>query len=63
MKDQVNISPLLIGEGLPNFNKITFKEVERSIPVLLSQLNKDFSLLEAELEKKLKVNQIPKKCQ
>ena len=60
MKIQSNISPLLAGEGLPDFKNITFQEVESSIPVLLNQLNNEFSLLEADLEKKLRAKQILK---
>ena len=60
MKNQASISPLLAGEGLPDFKKITFQEVESSIPVLLNQLNNEFSLLEADLENKLRAEQILK---
>ena len=60
MKNQSSISPLLAGEGLPDFNNITFQEVESSIPVLLNQLNNEFSLLEADLENKLRAKQILK---
>ena len=60
MKNQSSISPLLAGEGLPDFKNITFQEIESSIPVLLNQLNNEFSLLEADLESKLRAEQILK---
>ena len=60
MKSQARISPLLVGEGLPDFKRITFEEVERSIPLLIDHLNKEFSLLEADLQKKLEDKQILK---
>ncbi len=60
MKNHKNISPLLIGEGLPDFKKITYQEVEKSIPILLTQLNDDFTLLEADLNSKLIAEEVLK---
>ena len=53
MKNLESISPLLAGEGLPDFKEITSQEVEHSIPLLLDQLNNEFSALEADLKNKL----------
>ncbi len=53
MKNLESISPLLAGEGLPDFKEITSQEVEHSIPLLLDQLNNEFSALEADLKDKL----------
>ena len=54
MKNLESISPLLAGEGLPDFKEITSQEVEQSIPFLLDQLNNKFSVLEADLKSKSK---------
>ena len=46
-------TPLLVGKGLPNFKEITPNAIERDIPKLLKQLNKDFLSLEIDLSEKL----------
>ena len=53
MKNLESISPLLAGQGLPDIKEITSEEVEQSIPILLDQLNNEFSVLEADLKNKL----------
>ena len=57
MINKSNKTPvLLVGEGIPEFNAITHKEVEEQIPYLLKELNTSFNNLESELSKKLKTN-------
>ena len=43
-------SPLLRGEGLPEYSAINPEMVSRDIPALLEALNEDFSALELTLE-------------
>ena len=47
------VSPLLRGQGLPEFRAISPELVSTDIPVLLAQLDQDFSSLEQALEKAL----------
>ena len=44
---------LLKGEGLPNYEKITPKEITENIPKLIIDLNEKLNKLEKELNKKL----------
>ena len=50
MTQTIAISPLLQGEGLPDYSAITPELVKRDIPQLLSQLDSDFTELEKQLE-------------
>ncbi|MEB3185501.1 MAG: M3 family metallopeptidase, partial [Cyanobacteriota bacterium] len=45
--------PLLAGEGLPPFEEITPEQVHQGIPVLLEELNRELTALEAQLEQRL----------
>ena len=47
------VSPLLRGQGLPEFRAISPELVSTDIPVLLAQLDQDFSALEQALDKAL----------
>ena len=47
------VSPLLRGEGLPEFRGISPELVSADIPVLLAQLDQDFSALEQTLDSAL----------
>ena len=47
------VSPLLRGEGLPEFRAISPELVTHDIPVLLEQLDQSFSELEQALESAL----------
>ena len=44
------ISPLLRGQGLPEYSAITPKMVSSDIPTLLGTLNDEFNALEQRLE-------------
>ena len=46
-------SPLLQGEGLPLFQQISPELVSRDIPLLLQQLDEQFTALEATLQEQL----------
>ena len=58
MSKQEEVSDLLKGKGLPDFIKITPREVTTQIPILLKSLNKELSLLEDSLEQKINNGQI-----
>ena len=47
------VSPLLRGQGLPEFRAISPELVSTDIPVLLKQLDQDFSALEQDLDSAL----------
>ena len=47
------VSPLLRGQGLPEFRAISPELVSTDIPVLLAQLDQDFTALEQALESAL----------
>ena len=47
------VSPLLRGQGLPEFRAISPELVSSDIPVLLAQLDQDFTALEQALESTL----------
>ena len=51
-------SPLLRGEGLPEFRSISPELVSQDIPVLLEQLDGAFSDLEQELQSALALSLI-----
>ena len=46
-------SPLLVGEGLPQFNAITPDQVDRAIPQLLAELGAELDALETSLGQRL----------
>jgi len=46
-------SPLLVGEGLPQFNAITPEQVDRAIPQLLAELGAELDALETSLGQRL----------
>ena len=52
------ISTLLLGKGIPDYNKITSKEVRKDIPILILDLNKSLSKLEGSIENILDNNDI-----
>ena len=58
MANQETFSALLAGHGLPNYKKITAKEITQHFPSLLKNLNKSLTFLENSLEEKLSQNQI-----
>jgi len=49
----VSPSPLLVGEGLPQFNAITPDQVDRAIPQLLAELGVELDALETNLAQRL----------
>ncbi len=51
--NEIKSSALLQGEGIPNFTAITAQQVQDHMPELLCALNKQFSLLEQDLDKVL----------
>ena len=52
MSSKVNLSPILVGRGLPNFNEITANDINSNLPILLEELNNDLSSLEKDLSVK-----------
>ncbi len=48
-----DISPLLAGEGLPNYSQIDSNHINRDIPILIDKLNSQLNKLEVRLESKL----------
>ena len=51
-------SPLLKGEGLPEYKKITSLEVSKNIPQLIEDLKEKLALFENELDQKLVAKEI-----
>jgi len=54
-KSNSQTSPLLKGKGLPEFNAITPEHIEKDIPNLIGNLNKEFDLLEKKINKQLEL--------
>ena len=50
-------SSLLIGKGIPDFQKITPKDINNDLPDFLKELEEEFSELENKVDKNLKANQ------
>ena len=54
VNQQSLVSPLLVGEGIANFEAITPELVDRDIPYLLGELAQQFDDLERGLGQRLK---------
>ncbi len=48
-----HVSKIFPGKGLPDFDKITPKEINKNIPILLKELNYDLEVFEENVQRKL----------
>ncbi len=56
MPKERNRASILIGKGLPDFENIKPKEIEKDLPILIEELNNEFSFVENSIDIKLKNN-------